>query len=80
MEQVKERIGADVAIVFGQTESSATITLTRPEDSFELKSETVGVPLPHIDVKIISPVTGEVLPCSERGELCCRGFLVMQGY
>ena len=80
MEQVKERIGADVAIVFGQTESSATITLTRPEDSFELKSETVGVPLPHIDVKIISPVTGEVLPCGERGELCCRGFLVMQGY
>lgn len=80
MEQVKERIGADVAIVFGQTEASAAITLTRPQDSFELKSATVGVPLPHIDVKVIQPVTGEVVPCGERGELCCRGFLVMQGY
>jgi fatty-acyl-CoA synthase len=46
MEQVKERMGADVAIVFGQTESSAAITLTLPDDSFELKSATVGIPLP----------------------------------
>jgi fatty-acyl-CoA synthase len=80
MEQVKERMGADVAIVFGQTESSAAITLTLPNDTFELKSATVGVPLPHVEVKIINPATGEVVPCGERGELCCRGFLVMQGY
>lgn len=80
MEQVKERIGADVAIVFGQTESSAAITLTLPDDSFELKSATVGLPLPHIEVKIIHPVSGQIVPCNERGELCCRGFLVMQGY
>lgn len=80
MEQVKERIGADVAIVFGQTEASAAITLTLTDDSFELKSATVGVPLPHVEVKIVDPVSGEVVPCGERGELCCRGFLVMQGY
>jgi fatty-acyl-CoA synthase len=80
MEQVKELMGADVAIVFGQTEASAAITLTRSDDSFELKSATVGMPLPHVEVKIIDPVTKQVVPCSERGELCCRGFLVMQGY
>jgi fatty-acyl-CoA synthase len=80
MEQVKERMGADVAIVFGQTEASAAITLTLPDDTFELKSATVGLPLPHVDAKIINPATGEIVPCGERGELCCRGFLVMQGY
>ena len=80
MEQVKERMGAAVAIVFGQTEASAAITLTLPNDTFELKSATVGVPLPHVEVKIINPATGEIVPCGERGELCCRGFLVMQGY
>lgn len=80
MEQVKERIGADVAIVFGQTESSAAITLTLADDTFELKSATVGLPLPYVEVKIINPVTGQIMPCGERGELCCRGFLVMQGY
>jgi len=80
MEQVKERMGADVAIVFGQTEASAAITLTRQDDTFALKSATVGVPLPHVEVKIIKPATGELVPCGERGELCCRGYLVMQGY
>jgi fatty-acyl-CoA synthase len=81
MEQVKERMGADVAIVFGQTEASAAITLTRSDDSFELKSATVGVPMPHGEVKIINPATSkEIVPCGERGELCCRGYLVMDGY
>ena len=80
MEQVKERMGADVAIVFGQTEASAAITLTKQDDSFELKSSTIGVPMPHGDVKIINAATGEVVPCGERGELCSRGYLVMAGY
>ncbi len=80
MEQVKERMGSDVSIVFGQTESTGGITLTLPGDSFERKSETVGIPYPHVDVKIIDPATGKVVPVGERGELCCRGFLVMTGY
>jgi len=73
-------MGADVAIVFGQTESNGGITYTQPSDSFQRKSETVGFPYPHVDVKIINPATGEVVPVGERGELCCRGFLVMAGY
>ncbi|HLW00855.1 MAG TPA: AMP-binding protein [Ktedonobacterales bacterium] len=80
MEQVKAQWGADVGIVFGQTEASPTITQTLNNDSFELKSATVGKPLPHTDVKIINPQTGEIVPCGERGELCCRGYLVMAGY
>jgi fatty-acyl-CoA synthase len=42
MEQVKARIGADVAIVFGQTECSCCLTSTLPDDPFELKAATVG--------------------------------------
>jgi fatty-acyl-CoA synthase len=80
MEQVKERMGADVAIVFGQTEASAAITLTLQDDTFELKSSTVGVPMPHGEVKIIDPATGKAVLYGERGELCCRGYLVMNGY
>jgi fatty-acyl-CoA synthase len=80
MKEVKERIGADIAIVFGQTESSAAITLTLPDDSFEMKATTVGLPLPHIEVKIVHPATRAVVPQGESGELCCRGYLVMQGY
>ena len=80
MEQVKERIGADIVIAFGQTENSGAMTLTLRDDPFELKAATVGIPLPHVEVRIISPVTGEIVPVGERGEICCRGFLVMQGY
>jgi fatty-acyl-CoA synthase len=80
MEQVKARMNADVAITFGQTESTGGVTYTPPADSFERKSATVGIPHPHIDAKIIDPVSGELVPCGQRGEFCCRGFAVMAGY
>jgi fatty-acyl-CoA synthase len=80
MEQVKERIGADVAIIFGMTEAAGAVSFTLPDDSFELKSATVGVPIDHVEVKVIDPASGQVVPCGHSGELCCRGFLVMQGY
>src|SRR5438128_9877526 len=77
MEQVNKQMGTDVAITFGQTESTGGITYTPPGDSFERKSSTVGIPHPHMDIKIINPVTGEVVPCGDRGQLCCRGIAVM---
>ena len=80
MEQVKERIGADVFIGFGQTEATCGITATLSGDPFERKAATVGTPLPHTEVKIIDAETGQVVPLGERGELCCRGYLVMAGY
>jgi fatty-acyl-CoA synthase len=80
MEQVKERIGADISIVFGQTEGSCCLTATLPDDPFELKSSTVGKPLPYVDVKVVDPAKGEVVPVGQRGEFLYRGFLAMLGY
>jgi fatty-acyl-CoA synthase len=80
MEQVKERMGTDIVIVFGQTEATGVIAQTLPADTFERRAATVGIPFPHVDVKIIHPAKGDLVPCGERGELCCRGFLVMLGY
>jgi fatty-acyl-CoA synthase len=80
MEQVKEKFGADVAIIFGMTEAAGGITYTLPGDTFELKSATVGLPLPHCDVKIVSPATGELVNLGEAGELWVRGYFTMQGY
>jgi hypothetical protein len=65
---------------FGQTEASLFITKTLPDDPFELQATTVGLPLLHSEVKLINPATGTVVPCGERGELCCRGYQVMAGY
>jgi fatty-acyl-CoA synthase len=80
IEQVTERMGADVCNFFGQTEASPFITKTLPDDPFELKAATVGLPLPHSEVKLINPARGNVVPCGEPGELCCRGYQVMVGY
>ncbi len=80
MEQVHARIGADPTILYAQTESSCTMTQTLPEDPFERKAATCGVPLPHTEIKVIDPITGKPVPCGERGEMCCRGYLLMQGY
>ncbi len=80
MEEVKAKMGADSMIVFGQTEASPIITQTLPNDSFELKSATVGTPLPHTEVKIVDPRTSEPVAVGQSGELLTRGYLVMKGY
>jgi acyl-CoA synthetase (AMP-forming)/AMP-acid ligase II len=56
------------------------MTQTRPDDPFERKAATCGVPLPHTEIRIVDPTTAKVVPCGERGEVCTRGYLVMAGY
>jgi fatty-acyl-CoA synthase len=80
MEQVKEQMGADCRIYFGQTENTGGVTLTRDEDSFALKSATVGRLYPHMEAKIVNPATGEPVGLSEPGEFLERGCIVMKGY
>ena len=65
---------------FGQTEESCCITMTLADDPFALKAGTVGKTVPHIEIKIIDPATGEIVPAGGRGQLCYRGFVVMAGY
>jgi fatty-acyl-CoA synthase len=79
LEQVKAQFGADPVIGFGMTEASPMVTGTPADDSFELKSATVGKPLPHVAVKIVDR-QGEPVPLGEPGELLVRGFGVMKGY
>jgi len=40
----------------------------------------VGRVHPHVEVKIVDPVTGHVVERGEKGELCTRGYSVMISY
>ncbi len=80
MEQIKEKIGADCAIVFGMTETCGAVTQSFHTDSFELKAATVGLPIPHTSIKIVNPATGETCGFGQSGELWTRGFSNMKGY
>lgn len=66
-------------VAYGQTESSPIITMSNIDDAIELRVSTIGAAMPETEVKIVSP-SGETLPVGEQGELCTRGYLVMQGY
>jgi fatty-acyl-CoA synthase len=70
----------EITIAYGMTESSPCITMTPRDASIAHRSQTVGVVLPELEVKIVDPATGLERGTGERGELCCRGYNVMKGY
>ena len=77
---VSEMHMTEVTICYGMTETSPVSTQTRADDDMERRVSTVGRVHPHVEVKIIDPGTGLVVPRGTAGELCTRGYSVMLGY
>ena len=77
--QIQERFGCAVHIGFGTTELAGGISATSLEDSDRLQAETVGQPMPGMEIKIVDEQRRE-LPPGQVGELACRGESVMLGY
>jgi fatty-acyl-CoA synthase len=71
---------AEVGIAYGMTETSPVSTQTRVDDDLERRTETIGRVLPHVEIKVIDPLTGATVPRNTPGELCTRGYSVMLGY
>jgi fatty-acyl-CoA synthase len=71
---------AEVEICYGMTETSPVSTQTGTDDDMERRVSTVGRVHPHVEIKVIDPETGLVLPRGSHGELCTRGYSVMLGY
>jgi fatty-acyl-CoA synthase len=79
--RIEAGLGVPVTIIYGQTEASPGITMTRLDDGPDDRAHTLGRPLPGVEVKIADPVRPErVVPVGEVGELCTRGYHVMAGY
>ncbi len=70
----------EIEICYGMTETSPVSTQTRIDAPLEKRVGTVGVIHPHLEIKIVDPATGKVVPLGEPGELCTRGYSVMLGY
>ncbi len=72
---------AEITIPYGLTEAAPVFTMSdADEPSLQRRAETVGQGQPFIEIKVISPETGEIVPPNTPGELCCRGYNVMKGY
>ena len=81
LKQVLERMHMrDVAICYGMTETSPVSTQTRHDDDLRRRTETIGRVMPHLEIKIIDPPSGVIVPRGAVGEFCTRGYSVMRGY
>jgi fatty-acyl-CoA synthase len=54
--------------------------MTARDDPLERRVGSVGRVLPHIEIKIVDPATGAIVPPGTAGEFCTRGYSVMVGY
>jgi fatty-acyl-CoA synthase len=70
----------EVTICYGMTETSPVSTQTATDDPLDKKVGTVGRVHPHVEVKVIDPASGALVPRGTPGELCTRGYSVMLGY
>ncbi|HZI12294.1 MAG TPA: AMP-binding protein [Myxococcus sp.] len=81
MKQVQSRMNMrEVTICYGMTETSPVSTQSALDDPLDKRVGTVGRVHPHLEVKLVDPDTGAVVPRGTPGELCTRGYSVMLGY
>jgi fatty-acyl-CoA synthase len=81
MKQVQSKMNmTEVTVCYGMTETSPVSTQSECDDPLIKRVSTVGKVHPHLEVKIINPENGLIVPRGEQGELCTRGYSVMLGY
>ncbi|WNG39182.1 AMP-binding protein [Archangium violaceum] len=81
MKKVQSRMNMrEVTICYGMTETSPVSTQSALDDPLDKRVSTVGRVHPHVEVKIVEPATGAVVPRGSPGELCTRAYSVMLGY
>jgi acyl-CoA synthetase (AMP-forming)/AMP-acid ligase II len=71
--EIRETFGVPVQVRYSSTEL-ALCTATRPDDSDETISETVGRPLPEVELRVLGPNEEGV------GEIVARSPAMMRGY
>jgi fatty-acyl-CoA synthase len=69
----------EVTIAYGMTETSPVSFQSSIDDPLHRRVSTVGQVLPHLEVKIVDE-DGQLVPTGQMGELCTKGYSVMQGY
>ncbi len=77
--RVREQMGMELVVAYGLTEASPAVSMTRLDDGPITATETVGRPMPGVEVRVVDE-RGQTLPPGQEGELWVRGYNVMRGY
>ncbi len=78
--RIESGLGARIQISYGQTETCGLTHAVRLSDPFEVRTGTVGRPLPQLEVRVADPGSGRTQPLEAAGEVLVRGYQVMAGY
>jgi fatty-acyl-CoA synthase len=78
--RIESRLGARIQISYGQTETCGLTHAVRSSDPFEVRTGTVGRPLPQLEARVADPASGQTQPLGAAGEVLIRGYQVMAGY
>lgn len=65
---------------YGLTEAAGTVSTSRLDDSFEVRTGRCGFPLEDWEMRIVDPETGQDCGAGERGEIVLRGPHMLKGY
>jgi fatty-acyl-CoA synthase len=79
---IHEKMGVSgITNLYGISEASPCCSISDcRRDPLEDRLNRMGKPLPGVEMKILNPQSGETLPSGEKGEICVRGWNLMQGY
>jgi fatty-acyl-CoA synthase len=82
-EQVKRvaDLGArEICNIYGLTETYGNCTVTDAAEPLSVRIASVGRPLPGVELRIVEPATGKVLPPGEVGEIRVKGYVTVGYY
>jgi acyl-CoA synthetase (AMP-forming)/AMP-acid ligase II len=69
-----------VPMAFGTTETMTVCTGMDADTPPEYYLGSFGKPFPGNILKIVDPMTGQILPLGQKGEMCIKGPTLMTGY
>lgn len=77
--QIEEKLQMTLLPTLGQTECTGGFTCACASDSQEIRCRSVGRAMEHMTVTVQSR-SGQILEPGQSGEICVRGYLLMNGY
>jgi fatty-acyl-CoA synthase len=70
----------EMIIGYGLTETAPLITMSEVEDDLNRRVATVGKAMPCTELKVVDLESRETLERGVQGEICARGYMLLQGY
>lgn len=72
--RIEKVLNCELLNAYGLIEATSVVTMTRIGDSEEIRHNTVGRPIPGVEIKIVDEKTRKTVEHGEIGELAVRGY------